>query len=67
LPVLKSSQGVSRARILVGQSAARLTAKKMGITIPTGFTSRFKEEGYVVVSDEDVLILAGSILWGQLR
>jgi len=60
LPIVKSPEGINGKRVLVGQSAARSTAKKMGITIPTGFTSRFKEEGYVVVSDEDVLILAGN-------
>jgi len=60
LPIVETPSAGTAAQILVGQAAARDTAGKMGIEIPSGLTYQFDEEGYVVVARDDVLILAGN-------
>jgi len=60
LPVVPSPTDLSSPRILVGQSAARTEAARMGLEIPSGQTPQFDEEGYVVAAGNNVLILAGN-------
>ena len=57
---IRQKAGGQEALILVGQSAAKPVLDKMGIEIPSGFTTQFNEEGYVVVADDKYLILAGN-------
>ena len=47
-------------RILVGQSAASRSATAIGHTIPTGLSHDFDDEGYLITTGRDFLILAGN-------
>lgn len=59
IPVRQEAGG-EEAVILVGQSAAKPVLDEAGIDIPSGFTNRFDEEGYVIVADDRYLILVGN-------
>jgi hypothetical protein len=60
VPIVETPPQDAGARIMVGQAAAREAAAKMGLTLPSGLTSQFDEEGYVVATGEGVLVLAGN-------
>lgn len=47
-------------KILVGRSAASEQAATLGLTIPTGLKGDFNDEGYVVATGSDFVILAGN-------
>ena len=47
-------------KVLVGQSAATAAAKRIGLSIPSGLTYQYNEEGYVVYADNNTVILAGN-------
>lgn len=47
-------------RVYVGRSAAEAPATALGLGIPTGFSPDFSDEGYVVATGRDCLILAGN-------
>ncbi len=50
----------SGANVLIGQAAARDAAARLGLPLPTGQTYLFNDEGYVIASDGETLILAGN-------
>jgi hypothetical protein len=60
LPIAAAAHGAPGLRILVGQSAARDDARRVGLTIPSGVTSQFDDEGYVVAVEGETIILAGN-------
>jgi len=61
LPVTTNVVSVGRdIRILLGQSAAQDEAQRLGLTIPSGLTPRFDEEGFVIATGKDFLLLAGN-------
>ena len=59
LPVVETST-TGQAAILVGQAAAKAAAEQLGLPLPTGLTPTFDDEGYVVATRGDALILAGN-------
>jgi len=60
LPVQSESEAVEGNRVLVGHSHA---VDALGITVPSGFTHQLNEEGYVVKTVGDALVLAGNEDW----
>lgn len=60
LPIVATAQRAPGTRILVGQSAARDEARRLGLTIPSGLTTQFDEEGYIVAVEGETIILAGN-------
>jgi hypothetical protein len=59
VPVAAAASGPG-TRILVGLSAAVPEAARLGLTLPTGLTAQFAEEGYVVCAEAQTLVLAGN-------
>lgn len=57
LPIVAESGAPGCARILVGQSKA---VEQLGVDVPSGFTMAMNEEGYVVKTVDDTLVLAGN-------
>ena len=60
LPIVEQAGSATGTRILVGQSAARDEAARLGLSIPSGLTNAFNEEGYVVAVQGDTVVLAGN-------
>lgn len=60
LPVVETGPGDAQNRVLVGQAAARQAAAALDLTIPSGLTRDFDDEGYVVATGEGILVLAGN-------
>ena len=58
LPIVHDDQDASGPLILVGTN--RFSAALSGLEIPTGRTPRLREEGFVIVSRGDRLVLAGN-------
>jgi len=57
VPIVAESGAASGARILVGHSKA---LEQLGVDVPSGFTTVMNEEGYVVKTLGDALVLAGN-------
>lgn len=57
LPIVAESNTPEGARILVGQSKA---LDMLDVTVPTGFTTAMNEEGYVIKTLGETLVLAGN-------
>jgi hypothetical protein len=60
LPIKNEKEAVSGTRILVGQSDA---VKELGVKVPSGFTYQMNEEGFVIKTVGDNLVLAGNEDW----
>jgi len=60
LPIKNEKEAVSGTRILVGQSDA---VKGLGVKVPSGFTYQMNEEGFVIKTVGDNLVLAGNEDW----
>ena len=58
LPIATDENPPAGALILVGRS--RLTDRIPGLEIPTGKTKNLREEGFVMQTDSDQLVLAGN-------
>ncbi len=48
------------AAILVGQAAARSVQSSLGLEVPSGLTRDFDDEGYVIATVDQNLVLAGN-------
>jgi len=60
LPVVATATGGQPLTIRVGEAAAGPAAKALGLEIPKGLTFDFDDEGYVVATFRDALLLAGN-------
>ena len=60
LDIKSEKDAGSQTRILVGQSE---TVKKLGINVPSGFTYQMNEEGFVIKTIGNSLVLAGNEDW----
>lgn len=60
LAVVENPAAAKGLKIMVGHSAASAAAAGLKLRIPSGRTSQFAEEGYVVASGPDAVILAGN-------
>jgi len=60
LDIQTAKEAVPGPRVLVGCGRA---LRKLGVTVPSGFTHEMKEEGFVIKTVGDVLVLAGNEDW----
>jgi len=60
LEIVKAAPSGAGVQILVGQDAAAEEAVKAGVKIPSGLSPQFNDEGYVVATHGNCLILAGN-------
>jgi len=60
LPVAEAPPAAPGAKVLVGQGAGREAAAQVGLPLPTGLKADFNDEGYVIATGPDTLILAGN-------
>jgi hypothetical protein len=59
LPVVEKA-ATGGTTVLVGQAAGREAAAAMGLSLPTGLSDDFNDEGYVVAAAGKTLLLAGN-------
>ena len=60
LPIKSENEAVSGTRILVGRSDM---VRQLGVQVPSGFTNQMNEEGFVIKTVGDNLVLAGNEDW----
>ncbi len=60
LTIARENEGVDGVRILVGHSKA---VRDLGIDVPSGFTRKLNEEGFVTKTVGNALVLAGNEDW----
>jgi hypothetical protein len=60
LPIQGENEDVQGTRILVGRSRA---VEDLGVDVPSGITYQMDEEGFVIKTVGDVLVLAGNEDW----
>ena len=60
LEIRHDNDADSGARIFVGRSKA---VKRLGVKVPSGFTNQMNEEGFVIKTVKDALVLAGNEDW----
>ncbi len=60
IPVVEKPVPGPAAHILIGQAAAKEFGAALGLKIPSGLTANFDDEGYVVATTGETLVLAGN-------